>query len=62
MAPTGSKREAFDLYSIVDSHNDLRRILTDYGVPLPRDFQRLWPVEMALRRRGSAASFEAVTI
>jgi NADH:ubiquinone oxidoreductase subunit C len=44
------EREAFDLFGIVfEGHNDLRRILTDYGFighPFRKDFPTTGHVEM----------------
>ena len=44
------EREAFDLFGILfENHNDLRRILTDYGFvghPLRKDFPLIGEVEM----------------
>lgn len=60
------EREAFDLYGIVfDGHNDLRRILTDYGFighPFRKDFPLSGHVEMRYDAERARVIYEPVTI
>ncbi|MDB5892672.1 MAG: NADH-quinone oxidoreductase subunit [Rhodoferax sp.] len=60
------EREAFDLFGIVfDGHNDLRRILTDYGFvghPFRKDFPVTGHVEMRYDAERRRVVYEPVTI
>jgi len=60
------EREAFDLYGIVfDGHNDLRRILTDYGFighPFRKDFPLSGHVEMRYDAEQQRVVYQPVTI
>ena len=60
------EREAFDLYGIVfDGHNDLRRILTDYGFighPFRKDFPTSGHVEMRYDADQRRVIYQPVTI
>ena len=60
------EREAFDLYGIVfDGHNDLRRILTDYGFighPFRKDFPLSGHVEMRYDPDQRRVIYEPVSI
>ena len=60
------EREAFDLFGIVfDGHNDLRRILTDYGFighPFRKDFPLSGHVEMRYDPELRRVVYEPVTI
>ena len=60
------EREAFDLYGIVfDGHDDLRRILTDYGFighPFRKDFPLSGHVEMRYDAEQRRVVYEPVTI
>jgi NADH-quinone oxidoreductase subunit C len=60
------EREAFDLYGIVfDGHEDLRRILTDYGFighPFRKDFPLSGHVEMRYDVDRRRVVYEPVTI
>lgn len=60
------EREAFDLYGIVfDGHDDLRRILTDYGFighPFRKDFPLSGYVEMRYDTDRRRVIYEPVTI
>ena len=60
------EREAFDLYGIVfDGHEDLRRILTDYGFighPFRKDFPLSGHVEMRYDEEQRRVVYEPVTI
>ncbi len=60
------EREAFDLFGIVfDGHNDLRRILTDYGFighPFRKDFPLTGHVEMRYDADQRRVIYEPVTI
>ena len=60
------EREAFDLFGIVfDGHNDLRRILTDYGFighPFRKDFPTNGHVEMRYDSEKKRVIYQPVTI
>ena len=60
------EREAFDMYGIVfEGHNDLRRILTDYGFighPLRKDFPVSGHVEMRYDSEQKRVIYQPVTI
>jgi len=60
------EREAFDLYGIVfEGHEDLRRILTDYGFighPFRKDFPTEGHVEMRYDAQAARVVYQPVTI
>ena len=60
------EREAFDLFGIVfDGHNDLRRILTDYGFighPFRKDFPITGHVEMRFDAEQARVVYQPVSI
>ena len=60
------EREAFDLYGIVfEGHDDLRRILTDYGFighPFRKDFPLSGHVEMRYDAEQKRVVYQPVTI
>ena len=60
------EREAFDLFGIVfDGHNDLRRILTDYGFighPFRKDFPLIGNVEVRYDASKGRVIYEPVSI
>jgi len=60
------EREAFDLYGIVfDGHDDLRRILTDYGFighPFRKDFPVSGHVEMRYDAESRRVIYQPVSI
>ncbi|GAP35576.1 NADH-quinone oxidoreductase subunit C [Piscinibacter sakaiensis] len=60
------EREAFDLYGILfDGHEDLRRILTDYGFighPFRKDFPVSGHVEMRYDAESRRVIYQPVTI
>ena len=60
------EREAFDLFGIVfDGHNDLRRILTDYGFighPFRKDFPTSGHVEMRYDAEQKRVIYQPVSI
>ncbi|WP_210546884.1 NADH-quinone oxidoreductase subunit C [Rhodoferax sp. PAMC 29310] len=60
------EREAFDLFGIVfEGHNDLRRILTDYGFighPFRKDFPVTGHVEMRYDAESKRVIYQPVTI
>ena len=60
------EREAFDLFGIVfEGHNDLRRILTDYGFighPFRKDFPGTGHVEMRYDAESKRVVYQPVTI
>ncbi len=61
-----NEREAFDLFGILfDGHNDLRRILTDYGFvghPFRKDFPLIGNVEMRYDPEKQRVVYQPVTI
>jgi NADH-quinone oxidoreductase subunit C len=60
------EREAFDLFGIIfEGHNDLRRILTDYGFighPFRKDFPTSGHVEMRYDPEQKRVIYQPVTI
>lgn len=60
------EREAFDLYGIVfDGHDDLRRLLTDYGFighPFRKDFPLTGHVEMRYDEQQKRVVYQPVSI
>ena len=60
------EREAFDLFGIIfEGHNDLRRILTDYGFighPFRKDFPTTGHVEMRYDAEQKRVIYQPVTI
>ncbi|MEO7885718.1 MAG: NADH-quinone oxidoreductase subunit C [Polaromonas sp.] len=60
------EREAFDLYGVIfEGHNDLRRILTDYGFighPFRKDFPTSGHVEMRYDPEQKRVIYQPVTI
>jgi NADH-quinone oxidoreductase subunit C len=60
------EREAFDLFGIMfDGHNDLRRILTDYGFighPFRKDFPTSGYVEMRYDAEQARVIYQPITI
>ena len=60
------EREAFDLFGIIfEGHNDLRRILTDYGFighPFRKDFPTSGHVEMRYDAEQKRVIYQPVTI
>tara|TARA_B110000503_G_scaffold103338_1_gene154323 strand:- start:117 stop:725 length:609 start_codon:yes stop_codon:yes gene_type:complete len=60
------EREAFDLFGIIfEGHNDLRRILTDYGFighPFRKDFPTTGHVEMRYDAESKRVIYQPVTI
>ena len=60
------EREAFDLFGIIfEGHNDLRRILTDYGFighPFRKDFPTTGKVEMRYDPEQKRVIYQPVTI
>ena len=60
------EREALDLFGILfENHNDLRRILTDYGFvghPLRKDFPMIGEVEMRYDEELGRVVYEPVSI
>ena len=60
------EREAFDLFGIVfEGHNDLRRLLTDYGFighPFRKDFPTQGEVEMRYDADAQRVIYQPVTI
>ena len=60
------EREAFDLYGILfEGHNDLRRLLTDYGFighPMRKDFPVTGHVEMRYDAEQRRVIYQPVTI
>lgn len=60
------EREAFDLFGVMfDGHNDLRRILTDYGFvghPFRKDFPITGHVEMRYDAERQRVVYEPVSI
>jgi NADH-quinone oxidoreductase subunit C len=60
------EREAFDLFGIIfEGHDDLRRILTDYGFighPMRKDFPTMGHVEMRYDAEQKRVVYQPVTI